>query len=148
MKLTYQTGIAALIHLAVISLFNVLNGVHSSIQQCSNGSSDCVGNIITSMLYFMVVTFWFTALWILAATAQTQRSRRLAFLLIGAEGLVVLVSLFNAKGHTGMLALVTSLVDAGLAAWVAFLALRIFVSGGARVTGSRRARRRRLAKLD
>ncbi|CAN5192406.1 hypothetical protein BH09PAT3_BH09PAT3_1480 [soil metagenome] len=146
MKLTYQTGIAALIHLAVITLFNVINGVHSSVAQCTNGSSDCVGNIITSMLYFMVLTFWFSFLWILAAAAQDRRSRKLAFVLIGAEGMVILVSLFNAQHHNNLLGLSTSLVDAILATWVALLAVRIFIAGGGRVTGSSRSRRRRLSK--
>ncbi|MDB5169926.1 MAG: hypothetical protein JWN82_322 [Candidatus Saccharibacteria bacterium] len=145
MKLTYQTGVAALIHLAVISLFNILNGVHSSVQTCTNASNDCVGNIITSMLYFMLLTFWFAALWILAAAAQDRRSRKLAFLLIGCEGLVIMVSLFNAQHHNSWLGLITSLVDAALATWVALLALRIFVAGGGRVTASTRSRRRRLS---
>jgi len=145
MKLTYQTGIAALIHLGVITLFNVVNGVHSSAVQCTNGSSDCIGNVITSMLYFMLTTMWFAFLWILAAAAQDRRSRKLAFLLIGGEFMVFVVSLFNAQHHNNILGLTTSLVDATLAAWVAFLAFRLFLSGGARVTSSARSRRRRLS---
>jgi hypothetical protein len=147
MKLTYQTGIAALIHLAIMTVLNVVNGVHSGVQSCTSGTNDCVGNIITSMLYFMLITIWFALLWILAAAAQTQRSRKLAFLLIGAEVLVIGVSLFNAQHHNNVLGLVTSLVDAVLAAWVAFLAVRLFIAGGARVTGSNRSRRRRLSNL-
>jgi hypothetical protein len=146
MKLTYQTGIAALIHLAVITLFNVVNGVHASVQQCRGPSDDCVGDIITSMLYFMLITTWFAILWIIAAAAQDRRSRKLALLLIAGEGMVFIVSIFNAQHHNNLLGLTTSLVDATLAAWVAFLATRIFIAGGARVTGSQRARRRRLAK--
>ncbi|HEY1063777.1 MAG TPA: hypothetical protein VGE30_00585 [Candidatus Saccharimonadales bacterium] len=145
MKLTYQTGIAALIHLAVITGFNILNGIHSSVQQCTNGSSDCIGNIITSMLYFMLITFWFAFLWILATAVQARRSRKLAFILIGCELLVVMVALFNADHHNHLLGLITSLVDAALAAWVAWLAFKVFIHGGARVTGSTRSRRRRLS---
>lgn len=145
MRLTYQTGIAALVHLAVISVLNIANGVHSSVQQCTNTGSDCLGNIITSMLYFMVLTIWFALLWILAAAAQTQRSRKLAFILIGAESLVIMVAIFNAQHYNHILGLVTSIVDAILAAWVALLALRLFLSGGGRVTGSKRTRQRRLA---
>lgn len=146
MKLTYQTGIAALIHLGVITLFNILNGVSSSVQQCTDSGRDCIGNIITSMLYFMVITIWFAALWILAAAAQDRRSRKMAFVLICAEGMVILVSLFNVRHHNDILGLITSLVDAALATWVALLALRLFIAGGGRVTSSGRGRRRRLAK--
>lgn len=145
MKLTYQTGIAALIHLGVITVFNIGNGINSSVVQCTNGSSDCVGNIITSILYFMLLTMWFAFLWILAAAAQTKRSRKLAFLLIGGEFLVFMISLFNAQRHNDLLGLVTSLVDAVFALWVGWLAFRLFISGGARVTTSARSRRRRLS---
>jgi len=146
MKLTYQTGIAALIHLAVITVFNIVNGFHSSITQCvENGSNDCIESIITSMLYFMVITMWFIALWLLAVAAQTRRSRKLAFLLIGGEFMVFIVAVFNAQHHNDLLGLTTSLVDAALALWVGFLAFRIFKSGGGRVTSSTRSRRRRLS---
>jgi hypothetical protein len=146
MKLTYQTGIAALIHLGIMTALNVANFVHSSVQGCTVGGGDCLGDIITSMLYFMVTTIWFASLWILAAAAQDRRSRKLAFALICAEGLVVMVALFNAEHHNHLLGLITSLTDAILAAWVALLALRLFISGGGRVTASSGARRRRLAK--
>lgn len=145
MKLTYQTGVAALIQLAVMTLFNILNGFHSGIQQCTNGSTDCIGNIITSMLYFMLITLWFAALWILAAAVQDRRSRKLAFLLISGEGMVFLVALFNAQHHNNLLGLITSVADAALAAWVGWLALKIFIYGGARVTTSGKSRRRRLS---
>ena len=147
MKLTYQTGVAALIHLAVITVFNILNGFHSSIGQCVNGNgNDCIESIITSMLYFMLITFWFVALWLLATAAQTRRSRKLAFILIGCEFMVFAISMFNAQHHNHLLGLTTSLVDATLAVWVGFLAFRIFIAGNGRVTGSKRSRRRRLAK--
>ncbi len=145
MKLTYQTGIAALIHLAIITVFNVINGVQSSVAQCTNAGTDCLGNIITSLLYFMLITMWFVTLWILAVATQTRRSRKLAFMLIGAESLVILVSLFNAQHHNNILGLVTSLTDAALATWVALLAFRLFLSGGGRVTSSSRSRKRRLS---
>lgn len=146
MKLTYQTGVAALIHLAVITLFNIFNGVHSTVEQCTTGgSNDCIESLITSMLYFMLITFWFVALWLLAVAAQTRRSRKLAFLLMGGEFMVLCVSLFNAQHHNHLLGLSTSLIDAALALWVGFLAFRIFIAGGGRVTTSTRSRRRRLS---
>lgn len=147
MRLTYQTGIAALIQLAVMTLLNIANGLTSSVQQCVANSSDCVGDIILAMLYFMALTIWLTALWILATATQTQRSRKLAVLLIGGEFLVFAVASFNAMHHNNLLGLVTSLADALFAAWVGILAFRIFISGGGRVTASQRSRRRRLSRL-
>ncbi len=147
MKLTYQTGIATLIQLGIMTLLNVLNGFHSAIQQCvTTDANNCIESIILSMLYFMVITAWFAFIWILGAAAQDRRSRRMAIILLGAEGLVLLVALFNAHNHNDLLGLFTSLVDAALAAWVAVLATRLILSGGGRVTASQRSRRRRLSK--
>lgn len=147
MRLTYQTGIAALVHLGVITVFNVLNGITSSARQCSANSSGCVGDIVVAMIYFMLITMWFTAVWILAAAAQERRGRKLAFILIGCEFLIFSVALFNARSNSG-LEFVTSIVNALLAAWVGILAIRLFIHGGGRVTSSGRARRRRLSKAD
>lgn len=146
MRLTYQTGIAALIQLGVMTLLNIANGLVSTTQQCVANSSDCIGDIILGMLYFMVLTIWLATLWILATATQSQRSRKLAVLLMGGEFLVFGVALFNAQHHNNLLGLITSLTDAFFAAWVMILAFRIFISGGGRVTGSRRTRQRRLAK--
>lgn len=149
MKLTYQTGIATLVQLGVMTVLNVINGFHSSIQQCTTSdTNNCVESIILAMLYFMVLTAWFAFLWILGAAAQDRRSRRMAVVLLGAEGLVILVALFNARNHNDILGLITSLTDAALAAWVALLASRIIISGGGRVTASQRSRRRRLSNKD
>lgn len=146
MKLTYQTGIAALIQLAVMTLLNIANGFYSSIKQCTTAGNGCVEDIILALLYFMVLTTWFAFVWILAAAAQDRRSRRMALLLIASEGMIALVSLFNARHHNNILGLVTSLTDAALALWVAFLALRLMRARGGRVTSSPRARQRRLSK--
>lgn len=146
MTLTYQTGIATLIQLGVMTLLNVLNGFHSVGKQCTNGSTNCVETIILSLLYFMVITLWFGFLWILGAAAQDRRSKRMAQLLFMAEFMVFVVAAFNAQHHNHLLGLITSLTDAVLAAWIMLLAFRLIRSGGARVTTSGRARRRRLAK--
>lgn len=147
MKLTYQVGIATLIQLGIMSLLNIANGVVSAGQQCVQNSSDCPGDIITSLLYFMVITIWFTFLWILSAAAQERRSRKLAFIVIGGEFLVFAVALFNTHSniHNNILGFITSIIDAALAAWVILLGIRLFIAGGSRVTSSARSRRRRLS---
>jgi len=139
MKLTYQTGIAALIQLGVMTALNILNGLVSSVQQCTNNSGDCVSNIIVSMLYFMVLTIWIAAVWICASAAQTQRSRKLALTLMLAEFLIFAVATFDAKHnmHNSVLGFITSIIDAVLAVWVFLLASRIFIHGAARVTRKR-----------
>ncbi len=149
MRLTYQTGIATLIQLAGVSVLNVMNAFNSGISQCTGGNTNCVENIILQLLYLMVITIWFAFVWIIGAAAQDRRSKRMARLLIAAEVMIFVVSTFNARHHnsaTTFLALLTSLIDAAFAVWVIVLAIRLLRSGGARVTASPRARRRRLAK--
>jgi len=137
MRLTYQTGAAALVQLGTMTVLNILNGGYSIATQCQKGDNDCVGNLILSLLYFILLTSWFAALWMLAAAAQERRSPRLALLLAGAEGLVLLVSVFNARHHNYTLGLVTSLIDAALALWIIALALRLAYARGGRVTRRR-----------
>lgn len=146
MRLTYQVGIAALIHLAVITLFNIANGAQSSVQQCTGAGTDCIGGIITNMLYFILTTLWFGAVWLLAVAAQERRGRSLVVLLLIAELMIFVVASFNFQHGSNPLGRITSLVDMLLALWVGFLAIRLWLAGGGRVTSSQRARSRRLAK--
>ena len=140
MKISYQTGAAALIQLSVMTALNVANAIHSTAQQCGK-SSGCTSALILNLLYFMLLTVWFGAIWLLATAVQSRRSRRLALLLIAVEGIVLLVALFNAQHNTNHLGLVTSLVDAALAAWVALLAARLAWANGGRIPTARRRRR-------
>lgn len=143
MKLTYQTGVATLIQFITLSLLGIANGVNSAITTCRAGE-DCIVNMLLSIVFFILTALWFAAIWILGYFAQERRSRNLAFLLMGAEGLIALVALFNAQHHTDILGLATSVIDLILALWIIFLAMRLMRSGGKRITSSPRARKRRL----
>lgn len=142
MKLTYQTGIATFIQFVILSFLGIANGANSVVTTCRHDSTNCVSNLIVSLIFFILTAVWFGAVWLLGYMAQERRQRRLAQLLICAEGLIALVALFNAKHHTDILGLVTSLIDLGLAIWIVFLAFRLMRSGGGRVVARQRARRR------
>jgi len=73
--------------------------------------------------------------------AQDRRSRRIAQLLIGLEGLTGLVALFDAKHFPTVLGLITSLIDLCFAAWVILLAWRLMRAKGGRITAPARSRR-------
>lgn len=141
MKLTYQTGIAAFIQFVILSFLGIANGANSVVTTCRHDSTNCVSNLIVSLIFFMLTVAWFAAVWLLAYMAQENRSRRLAQLLICAEGLIGLIALFNARHHTDILSLLTSLIDLGLAIWVAWLAFRLMRAGGGRVVARQRRRR-------
>jgi len=142
MKLKYQAGVAALVQFIVMTLLNFINGVSGSVQECTSQNSDCLGNILLSLLFFMVLTAWFAFLSVLGYAAQDRRSKRLAQLLIAAEAGVALIALFDARHYPSYLGLITSLVDAGLAIWVGLLAFRLMRANGGRVVTNRPRRRR------
>lgn len=143
MKLKYQTAIATLIQFITLSFLGIANGVNSVVTTCRHDGGDCISNLIVSIIFFILTAAWFGGLWILGAIAQERRSRRLAFLLMGAEGLVALIAYFNAKHYTDALGLATSLADLVLALWIITLAYRLMRAEGRRITSSGRKRQRR-----
>jgi len=141
-KLTYETAIATFIQFIILSFLGIANGLNSVVTTCRHSSSDCVSNLIVSLIFFILTAVWFGAIWLLGFIAQDRRSKRLAQLLICAECLIALVALFNAKHHTDILSLFTSVIDLVLAIWVIILAYRLMRAGGGRVVSHQRPRRR------
>lgn len=147
MKLTYETGTATLIQFIVLSLLNIATGTHSVIATCANDHSNCVSNLIVSIVFYILIVGWFATVSALGFAAQLRRSKRLAQLLICAEGLIALVALFNIKlnlahGHDA-LTLITSITDLVLALWISLLAFRLMRAKGGRVVARSRVRQRR-----
>jgi hypothetical protein len=143
MKPTYQTAVATLIQFITLSLLGIANALNSIIATCRHQGSECVSNLVPSILFFILTAAWFGIIWVLGYSAQERRSKRLALALIGAEFLVALVAYFNAKHHTDLLSLGTSLVDLLMAFWVIALAFRLVRSGGGRITTRQRPRQRK-----
>ena len=142
MKLTYQTGVATLIQFITLSLLGIANGANSVVTTCRHDGTNCVSNLIVSLIFFILTAAWFGAVWILGYTAQERRSRRLAQLLICAEAFIALIAFFNAKHHNDILSLATSLLDLVLAVWIITLAFRLMLAGGNRVVPRSRSRSR------
>jgi hypothetical protein len=140
MAIKYQTGVSTLIQFVSVTFLNIISLFASSIGSCVKRPSDCVGDITLNLLYFLVLSAWFAFIWVLGYAAQDRRSKRLAQLLIAAEAIIFLAALLDIKHHNDILGLITSLVDASLAAWTIVLAYRLMRAGGGRVTT--RARRR------
>lgn len=141
LKLKYETGIATSIQFIVVTFFNIINGIASSINQCTNGNNDCVGNIVLSLLYFLVISIWFGGLWLAGFAAQDRRSKRISQILIAGELMVLLVSLFDLTHHNpSAMGKITSFVDAILAFWVTLLAFRLMTAKGGRVRPRNRKR--------
>jgi hypothetical protein len=145
-KLTYQTAIATLIQFLLLSFLTLASQLVSVVSTCRADSGDCIGNLITSTILYLLVAIAFGAIWLIGYAAQSLRSRRLAQLLICIEGMVALVALFSVKlslhGHKNIFGLVASFSILALAVWIITLAFRLMRSGGKRITGGQRQRRR------
>jgi len=137
MKLKYETAVATFIQFVTLSFLNMATGLNSVVTTCHKEGQDCISNLIVSIIFWMLVTLWFGFVWLLGYIAQDRRSKRLAQLLIAAEGFIALIAYFNAKHHTDFLSLATSIIDLLLAVWVITLAFRLMRSGGKRITKQR-----------
>lgn len=141
MKLTYQTAVATLIQFISMSFLTFANETNSVVTACRH-NNNCSSNLLSSLIFFIIVAVWFGAVWMIGYSAQEQRSKRLAQLLIVAELAIAAIGLFNAKHHTDILSLFTSLLDIALALWVISLAWRLMRSRGGRVVSRQRSRQR------
>lgn len=146
MKLTYQTATATVIQFIVLGFLNIVNGIVSIVTTCAHPGGDCTGNILSSIIFYILIVGWFGIVLVLGYAAQERRSKRLAQLLIAAEGAIMLVALFNIKltlkYHNGFLNLFTSTVDLVLAIWIVTLAYRLMRANGGRVVAKARPRQR------
>ena len=139
-KLKYETGVAATVQFITLTILNFISGVDSSIRQCSSGNGGCVSNVVMAVLYFLVVTIWFGALWLAGYAAQDRRNKRICQLLIMAEGLVALIGLFEfTRSTTSLLGKVVALVELLSAIWVSWLAFKIMRAKGGRIRSRRRS---------
>jgi len=144
MKLQYETGVATLIQFVALTLLNVATGTTSVVTQCRENSSDCVGDLMISLIFFLLIVSWFAFVAMLGYLAQHRRSKKIALVLIGAETLIAMVAFFNARHHPDLLSLITSVVDLLLAVWIIYLAIRLIRAGDGRIVTKPRPRRRRL----
>ena len=148
MKLTYETGIATQVQFIIISLLNIATQITAAVTSCHSKKDSCLTGTFSAAGYFMVIVLWFGFIWMLGYMAQQRRSRKLSICLIGVEFLVLVVSVANARHHTDLLGLVTSLIDALLAAWVISLAVRLMLAGNRRIVASERSRRRHRPNIE
>jgi hypothetical protein len=142
MKLTYETGIATVIQFIVLSLLNIANTVNSIISTCQHSAStDCLTNMLSSVIFYLLLVFWFALMAGLGYSAQSKRSKKLCRFLIAAEAATFLVAAYNVKlgikSNPNALSLFTSLIDLIFCAWVMTLAYRLMKAGPRRVSKHR-----------
>jgi len=145
MRLTYETGPATLIQFIVLAFLNILNAIYSIIATCSNGSNttaNCATNALSSVVFYLLIVFWFGIISAVGFAAQNKRSKKMAQILIAVELSVLVVAAFNIKlgisNHNNALSMFTSLLDLILSAWIITLAYRLMKARGRRVVNRRR----------
>ncbi|HSW85200.1 MAG TPA: hypothetical protein VLF79_01115 [Candidatus Saccharimonadales bacterium] len=144
MKLTYQTAVATLIQFIVVSLFILISQLGSSIIGCFKSSSgECVTNLLTSIIFFLLASVSFGFIWLIGFAAQNRRSKRLSQLLICIESAIALLALFSIKlnSHSrNVSGLIASFGVLVMSSWIITLAFRLMRAGGGRVVVRSRAR--------
>ena len=146
MRITYETGTATLVQFIVLGLLNIATALQSIITTCTHSGTSCVGNLLSSVIFYFLIIIWFGIIVSIGFAAQQGRSKRLAQLLICAELAVFIVAAYNIKldhlgFHNGVLSLLTSLVDVILSLWVMSIAFRLMRAGGSRVVKRQRRSR-------
>lgn len=152
MKLRYETGVAAMMQLLVVTVLSFFAELYNMVGDCSEATSsfNCVTDVGIDLVYVVLVAAWFGFISALAYAAQDKRDRRLAYILIAAEAMVLIVALFfNARRYSNLVGLLTSLADSAFAIWIIYLAFNLVRAKGGRITSrtasSNRPRRRATA---
>ncbi|HEX4774039.1 MAG TPA: hypothetical protein VH234_00795 [Candidatus Saccharimonadales bacterium] len=146
MKLTHETSIATFIQFIIASFFILITQLGSSVVGCFKDGSNCVLNLLTSIIFFIVASVVFGTIWLIGYMAQERRSRRMAQLLICAEGFIGLLAVFSLKLNLpsrNAPGLIASFVVMVFAAWIIMFAFRLIRAGGGRVVVNRPRQRRR-----
>lgn len=146
MHIRYQTGIATLVQFTSMSALGIISGISSSVSSCTTKGTECSTSILLAVIFFLLTALFFAAVWVLGSTAQDQRSRLLARVLILVELGIIVVALFNIQHRSNLLDLFISILDIGISVWVVVLAYRLSKAKGGRVvrsTSSKKPRHRR-----
>jgi len=133
MRLRYETGTATLIQLGVVTLLGLGNQVAAIISSCVKDASACVQDSFVSLVFVVLLGVWLGIVSVIGYAAQEKRSKRLAFLLIAFECLILIVATINARGTTNIFSRLTSLIDISIALWIVFLAFRLARANGGRI---------------
>ncbi len=148
MKLRYETGAATLVQFAVGTILGFLTQFSTVVASCFKHSGDCVSDTLTSLLYVILLGMWLGFVSVIGYAAQDKRSQRLAQILVGLEGIILLVILFNIRGSHNLFDQLASLIDLAICIWVVMLAWRLMRAKGGRIvkipasTHTERPRRR------
>lgn len=143
MRLNHQTGISTFIQFLVLSFLALGSQIFSAVDTCHKDSLNCVSNLITSIIFYILVAIVFGGIWLIGYAAQEMRNKWLARLLICIEGLIALVALFSIKlsleqQPKNILTVLAGFSILVIAVWTITLAWQLLRSQGKRIGPGRR----------
>ena len=143
MKISYQTGLASLIQFIIVSVLGVPYALISIISTCSSDHTNCISNLVVSLIYFILTVIWFGIIAGLGFYAQEKRKRFPVLILIGCEFINLgIFGFIDFPGSLNIIDKIISLVTSLVSVWVIYIAIRLFLSGGGRVV-----KRHRITKI-
>jgi len=145
-RLSYQTATISVFQFITIMLLGIPNTIINIVSTCHSDSSNCVSNMIVSLVFYLLTAGWFAIIMLIGHMAQRKRSRQFAVLLMGFEAITFIVAGYIDFPHDpNVLSKLTSALDAFLSLVVIYLAIRLFLSGGRRIVKKRNPLTRRSA---
>lgn len=144
MHLTHETAKATMIQFMVMAVLNIADTIDSIVSTCTHTGGQCVPNMLTSVIFYILIIIWFAFIMALGYQTQEKRTKKAGRTLILAELAVFAIAGYNIKlgitYHNGALSLFTSLFDLIMSFWVITLTYRLMKAGGGRVVKRTRHR--------
>lgn len=144
MRLTHQTGVSTFIQFLLLSFLALGSQLFSAVSTCHSDSVNCVSNLITSIIFYIVVAVIFGGIWLIGFAAQSSRNKWLTRLLICIEAFIALGTLFSLKlslhnKPKNVFAVIAEFVILVVAVWTITLAVQLLQSQGKRISRRRRS---------
>ncbi len=127
-------AIGTLVQFITISILGVPHAFISIISTCQSDHSNCISNMVVSLIFFILTVIWFGFIAIIGFSTQEKRSWKIALFLIGCEFANIGVALtINLPGETNIFDKFISIVDAILSILVIYLASKVIFAKGGRI---------------
>ena len=76
MRFSYETGKATLIQFIVLGILNIINTIYSIVTTCNNPNGQCASNVLSSVVFYILIMIWFGIILFIGFQAQDKRSKR------------------------------------------------------------------------
>lgn len=139
MKLRYNTGQATIVQFIAVMLLGFVSSTISLFQAVdSEGSGSFATNLLLTVFILILQAVWLGFICVVGFAAQDKRNRSLALLLIGLEGINLVVAFMNIRHPGNPVAFLASLTHILIALYIIWLAYEIYRARGKRIVSRTR----------